>query len=89
MDFKIQIVVSEDNGGITIKVIDNGVGVSPDYVEKLFKYFDGIKVRWGLALNKELLGLINGQIEHQNNSGAEGCTFTIILKHTQLLSKLY
>lgn len=82
---RIQIEVVTQNNHLQIKISDTGIGIEQD-LEKI-KYFDGVKVRWGLNLNKELLALIDGNTLLEKNSIGQGCTFTISLKNLKLFSK--
>ncbi len=78
---------ARDDGRAEIEVIDTGIGICADYVDRLFtpfaqedsrlnRQFEGSGL--GLALVKRLLDLMNGDIEVDSVKG-EGSTFRILL----------
>ena len=82
------ILKSIDNNDITIifKVIDTGIGIDKDKINKLFKYFsqldDSILKKYkgtgvGLAISKNLAKKMNGDIYVDSKKG-KGSTFTFI-----------
>ena len=82
---KINISVDENNSIVEIKIADNGIGIPPEKIDKIFDRFyqvDGSHTRdqegtgIGLALTKELVNLHKGKISVQSKEG-EGSTFTI------------
>ena len=70
---------------IAIHVTDNGIGITPDSLEKLFEAFErgepcpnsgrGI----GLAISRALVELHGGQLVAHSSGRGRGSTFTIIL----------
>jgi signal transduction histidine kinase/DNA-binding response OmpR family regulator len=71
---------------VVIKVSDNGIGISPSYLDKIFDVFyqvddDGNKPRGtgiGLALTKELVKLHKGKIAVKSEVG-KGSLFVVFL----------
>ena len=72
---------------VAIEVIDTGVGISPDYLDRLFIPFqqedDRLNRRFegsglGLSLAKQLIDIMGGKIEVESEKGI-GSTFRIIL----------
>ena len=81
---KISIELEDSNNQIIIKIKDSGLGIPEDALDKIFdRYFqiennkknegNGI----GLALTKELVSLMNGEIVASNNIDKGAC-FTLI-----------
>jgi putative PEP-CTERM system histidine kinase len=94
VNFFLNAIESLDNGGlitieteanedkVILSVIDNGCGMSPDYVENsLFKPFKSTKKKGlgiGLYQCKTIIEAHNGRIEVESREG-EGSTFRIFL----------
>ena len=82
----LQVHTSKKYDHIIIKVSDNGIGIPPDKMKKLFhRFYDGeyrrqktIGTGLGLALTRELVYLHGGNIECDSIEG-EGTTFTVTL----------
>ncbi len=69
---------------VSVEVIDNGIGIPKENLEKIFELFDratntgnieGTGV--GLAVCKKIMSLHNGMIKVRNNKGKPGTTFTV------------
>ncbi len=82
-------LLKEESGTYWIKfdVEDTGIGISPDYVEKIFDSFTqaGTDIArkfggtgLGLTISKQLVDLMGGQITVKSELGV-GTTFTVIL----------
>ncbi len=78
---------AETRGHWTIEVIDTGIGIAPDVLQRLFQPFEqghsSIARRFGgtglgLAICKRLTGLLGGKIEAESTPGL-GSTFRVIL----------
>jgi signal transduction histidine kinase len=78
---------AESRGQWTIEVIDTGIGIAPDVLQRLFQPFEqghsSIARRFGgtglgLAICKRLTGLLGGKIEAESTLGV-GSTFRVIL----------
>jgi len=76
------------NCKILFKVIDTGIGISSDKIDKVFDYFvkiennylsekDGLGV--GLAIAKHIISLMNGKIWIENNKKEQGTIMNITI----------
>ena len=82
----LQVHTNKRYDHIIIKVSDNGIGIPPDKMKKLFRrFYDGeyrqqktIGTGLGLALTRELVYLHGGTIERDSEEGV-GTTFTVTL----------
>jgi two-component system NtrC family sensor kinase len=68
---------------VCVVVADNGIGIHPDYEERLFTPFFSTKPRsqgtgLGLYVVKQILDDLNGRIEVESAVG-QGTTFRILL----------
>lgn len=72
---RIDLISQMDaRGRVLVKVIDNGAGIVPEAVEKIFIPFYTTKKRGsgiGLSLAKQIMRLHDGTIRVQSNPGAE------------------
>ena len=88
IDFSIEKTASYDkNSTLTFKISDNGIGMSKEYLPKLFEPFSqensGTTNKYGssglgLAITKGIVDMMNGKIEVKSEKG-KGTTFTISL----------
>ncbi|MGD8594826.1 MAG: ATP-binding protein [Gammaproteobacteria bacterium] len=75
---------------VKISVIDSGVGIKPEHMQKLFTPFERMDAEYsgvdgtgiGLALSKQIIELMNGSIGVDSNQGV-GSTFWIELQTTK------
>jgi nitrogen fixation/metabolism regulation signal transduction histidine kinase len=72
--------ISNNNGRVTIEIKDNGSGITPDLMDKIFMPFftskrDGSGI--GLSLSRQIMHLHKGTISVKSNPG-NGATFTLI-----------
>ncbi len=80
-------VILEDNDWVRFQVIDQGIGMTPEQQQRLFKPFtqaDASTTRkyggtgLGLAITKEFVEMMGGSITLRSTLG-HGCTFTVLL----------
>lgn len=77
----VEIRSDQDNGEITIQIIDNGLGITLEEQEVLFDPFYSNKktgVGLGLTMSQSIIKEHHGQIDLESNSG-KGSNFHIIL----------
>lgn len=83
----VDVVLNGDADTVTIKVVDTGIGIAPEFLPDLFsafkqestgdaRQFEGNGL--GLAITNQLVDLMNGTIEVASTKG-EGTTFTVTL----------
>lgn len=82
---KVEITIYDQDENLCVAVKDTGIGISKEYMDKLFKPFTQEEVGYnrrydgnglGLALTKEYLRLNHAQIYVQSEKGT-GTTFTV------------
>lgn len=86
-DGKIEVILEENANDLTIKVIDEGIGIAKEKLQHIFERFkqaDGSTTRkyggtgLGLAISKELALLLGGDIKAFSEI-EKGSTFELIL----------
>lgn len=94
---KICLKVCQTGNYLNLEIIDNGIGIAPDKLEKIFERFyqvDDQDTRKaggagiGLSLVKELVSLLNGSIKVSSNPGLE-TVFSVKLPVTSTAKKHY
>jgi light-regulated signal transduction histidine kinase (bacteriophytochrome) len=79
---QIRIAGTESGGWVTLTVDDNGIGVEPEYRDRVFRMFQRLHVREayagtgiGLAIAQQIVELHNGRIwiEDSDLGGARFC----------------
>jgi PAS domain S-box-containing protein len=87
---KVEVKVYESDGKLCIDVIDSGIGISEEYIPKLFLPFTQEETGYsrkyegnglGLALVKKYVELIDAEIKVVSKKGS-GSIFTIIFNQT-------
>ena len=87
---RVDIRVSAEDGGITIRVSDTGIGISEADAGRLFKEFARIRSAdtesiagsgLGLSIVKKIAALYNGDVLLESTPGC-GSIFTVVLKTT-------
>lgn len=79
----VRIECEEQQNNWLFKVSDNGVGIAPEYHERVFKIFQSLQKRKdstgvGLSIVKKIVELYNGKIWLESTPG-EGTTFYFTL----------
>ena len=83
----VHVLVGERGGRLCIEVADNGIGMTPEHLARLFQKFaqaDASTARrfggtgLGLAITKQLVDLMGGEIDVRSAPG-EGTTFVVHL----------
>jgi len=83
----ISVQCESRDGKIRISIIDTGVGIRPEHMQKLFLPFERMDAEYsgidgsgiGLALSKQIIELMNGTIGTDSKPG-EGSTFWVELQ---------
>ena len=84
---EVRSAADTQNGGIRISVSDNGVGIAPEQLERIFDPFVQVEqgytrsyggVGLGLAVSRELARIMRGDITVESEPG-RGSTFTLRL----------
>ncbi len=76
---KINVIISKESTGTCIKIMDNGPGIPPTYLDKIFVPFFTTKKQGngiGLALAKQIIKYHNGEIKVSTST--KGTCFSII-----------
>ena len=66
---------------------DNGVGIEPEFLEKIFAAFEQLEMRpeglgLGLAISKAIVEMHGGSIRAQSEGSGKGATFSVTLPAT-------
>jgi len=84
---RVQVRAEQQNGRVTLQVIDRGIGIAPEHQEQVFERFfqvDNTATRryggtgMGLALVKQLVEMHQGRVRVESTPG-KGSTFTVTL----------
>ena len=82
---RIRVTASREGGFWTFAVADNGIGIEPDYHERIFRIFQRLHPRsrhpgngMGLALCQRIVERLGGRIWVESTPG-EGATFRFTL----------
>ena len=72
---------------ITVEMTDNGVGIEPEFLEKIFAAFEQLEMRpeglgLGLAISKAIIEMHGGSIRAQSEGAGKGATFAVTLPAT-------
>jgi PAS domain S-box-containing protein len=79
----IKVCINQQSENVTIQVIDNGVGISPQHIDNVFNMFYKASLNsrgagLGLYIVKEGLAQLKGSIKVESEIGF-GCVFTITI----------
>lgn len=80
---EIKIIAYPENSSLILKICDNGCGIPPEYLEKIFEPFYTTKdidkgCGLGLTIVGEIVKAYNGEI-HIESEPQKGTTFTVTL----------
>jgi len=69
---------------ITVEMTDNGVGIEPEFLEKIFAAFEQLEMRreglgLGLAISKAIVEMHRGTISARSEGAGKGATFAVTL----------
>jgi nitrogen-specific signal transduction histidine kinase/CheY-like chemotaxis protein len=90
---EILLSCSVEEGGLSLSVRDNGIGIAPHSIQRIFEMFVQIEANYGqsrgglgigLALVKAIMELHGGRVEAQSEGLGRGSTFTITLPASAL-----
>jgi signal transduction histidine kinase/DNA-binding NarL/FixJ family response regulator len=85
---KIALLVSRDTGNTVIRVTDQGAGLSPEDLGRLFGRFQRLSAKptagesstgLGLSIVKRIIDMHGGTVTADNAGPGQGATFTIML----------
>jgi signal transduction histidine kinase len=88
---KITLLVNHDADNTIIRVTDEGAGLSPEDLGRLFGRFQRLSAKptagesstgLGLSIVKRIVDMHDGQINADSRGPGQGATFTIILPAT-------
>ncbi len=82
----VRVEARADGGGVHLRVLDQGPGIPPQLMHRLFTPFDRLGVQpaavpgngLGLAVSQSLVQAMGGHIRAENLAGG-GCCFTVTL----------
>jgi signal transduction histidine kinase/CheY-like chemotaxis protein len=90
---RISIAVMQEDGGTIVRVSDDGAGLSPEDIGRLFGRFQRLSAKptagesstgLGLSIVKRIIDMHGGQVTAQSEGPGKGSTFTIILPTTEV-----
>lgn len=83
---KIHVSSKQENGRVVIRFSDNGIGISPEYYDKIFKVFQRLHIEEeypgtgiGLAIVAKSVRMMGGSVSVESTLGV-GSTFRIELQ---------
>jgi signal transduction histidine kinase len=83
---RIHVRADLDGGHVCVRVGDNGAGIPPDALERIFELFqrgphraDGQSAGVGLAVVKRIVGLHGGSVSAASDGPGRGAEFTVLL----------
>ncbi|WP_213772197.1 DUF3369 domain-containing protein [Bradyrhizobium sp. dw_78] len=90
---KITIVVSQEQGHTLIRIADEGAGLSPEDLGRLFGRFQRLSAKptagesstgLGLSIVKRILDMHGGQVTAESAGPGQGSTFALALPATEM-----
>jgi len=89
---KITVVVSHEQNNTVIRIADEGAGLSPEDLGRLFGRFQRLSAKptagesstgLGLSIVKRIIDMHGGQVMANSGGPGQGSTFTVILPATE------
>jgi signal transduction histidine kinase len=90
---KITVLVSHEQNNTIIRVADEGAGLSPEDLGRLFGRFQRLSAKptagesstgLGLSIVKRIIDMHGGQVTAESAGPSQGSTFTIMLPATEM-----
>jgi signal transduction histidine kinase len=90
---KIGVVVSHEGGDTIVRVSDEGAGLSPEDLGRLFGRFQRLSAKptagesstgLGLSIVKRIIDMHGGEVTAESEGPGKGSTFTITLPATEI-----
>jgi signal transduction histidine kinase len=90
---RISMVVSQAQNKTVIRIADEGAGLSPEDLGRLFGRFQRLSAKptagesstgLGLSIVKRIIDMHGGQVTADSGGPGQGSTFTVILPATEL-----
>ena len=85
---KVHVAARRTGGNVSIEVADTGIGIRPDFLEKIFERFRQVEIGpkrahgglgLGLSIAKQLVELHEGTISARSDGEGKGSTFCVTL----------
>jgi signal transduction histidine kinase len=89
---KITVVVSHEKNNTVIRIADQGAGLSPEDLGRLFGRFQRLSAKptagesstgLGLSIVKRIIDMHGGQVTADSAGPGQGSTFTVVLPATE------
>jgi len=90
---RISVLVSRDDASIIIRVTDQGAGLSPEDLGRLFGRFQRLSAKptagesstgLGLSIVKRIIDMHGGEVTAESEGPGKGSTFSITLPATEM-----
>src|SRR6202042_1246694 len=90
---RITVLVSHEQNNTTIRVADQGAGLSPEDLGRLFGRFQRLSAKptagesstgLGLSIVKRIIDMHGGQVTAESGGPGQGSTFTVMLPATDM-----
>jgi len=90
---EISVVVSREQNSTVIRITDEGAGLSPEDLGRLFGRFQRLSAKptagesstgLGLSIVKRIIDMHGGQVTADSGGPGQGSTFTVTLPATEI-----
>jgi signal transduction histidine kinase len=90
---EISVVVSREQNSTVIRITDEGAGLSPEDLGRLFGRFQRLSAKptagesstgLGLSIVKRIIDMHGGHVTADSGGPGQGSTFTVILPATEI-----